>query len=78
MALTYDLFKCRFKEDDETHAQNNYPLYHGDVSQFVERRIGTALTPVRFPSAARTISPTVNFQCTLLWSPYTLVCNRMH
>ena len=37
----------------------------GDVVQLVERRIGTPLTRVRFPGAAKNFSPRVDFLCRL-------------
>ena len=50
----------------------------GDVAQLVEHRTGTPPPQVRFPGAARDFSPRVNFQCTLVWRPYTPVRNRLH
>ena len=41
----------------------------GDVAQLVEHGIGTPLTRVRFPGAARDFSPRVNSQCKLSVHP---------
>ena len=52
----------------------------GDVTQLVQCRVGTPLTQVRFPGAARHFSPRVNFQCRLSYGGRTPspVRNRVH
>ena len=45
----------------------------GDIAQLVEHRIGTPLTQVRFPGAARDFLP-VNFQCRLSYGVRTPPC----
>ena len=47
---------------------------NGDVTQLVEHRTGTPLTQVRFPGAARNLSPRVNFQRRLSYGVRTPPC----
>ena len=60
------------------HRGSDYDLFAssmsniGDVAQFVERRTGTSPTQVRFPGAARDLSPRVNFQYRLSYGVRTL------
>ena len=49
-------------------------LHVGDVAQLVEHRTGTLPTQVQYPSAARDISPRVNFQCRLSYCVRTPPC----
>ena len=46
----------------------------GDVAQLVERRTGTPLKQVGFPSAARDFSPRVNLRCRLFYGVRTPPC----
>ena len=45
-----------------------------DVAQLAERRTGTPLTQVRFPSAMWDFPPTVNFQCRFSYGARTTPC----
>ena len=46
----------------------------GDVAQMVEHQTSTLPMQVRFPSAARDLSPGVNFQCRLSYGVCTPPC----
>ena len=47
---------------------------YGDVVQLAEHRMGISPMPVRFPSAARDFSPSINFQCRLAYGVHTPLC----
>ena len=50
----------------------------GDVAYLAERRTSMLMFQVRFLGAASDFSHRVNFQCRLLWCPYTPVCSHMY
>ena len=62
------------KYQNETAITRPIDQKGGDVAQLVQRRTGTPLAQVRFPSAAKDFSPRVAFQYRLFYGVCTPPC----